>query len=43
MLVSNNKRVMGRRKNGLGTNILGWLATAIMFAAAIGMFVTWNN
>jgi len=43
MLVSNNKRVMGRRKNGLGTNILGWLATAIMFVAAIGMFVTWNN
>ena len=43
MLVSNNKRVMGRRKNGLGTNILGWLATAIMFAAAIAMFVTWNQ
>jgi len=43
MLVSNNKRVMGRRKNGLGTDILGWLATAIMFVAAIGMFVTWNN
>jgi Mn2+/Fe2+ NRAMP family transporter len=43
MLVSNNKRVMGRRKNGLGTNILGWLATAIMFAAAIGMFLAWDR
>ena len=49
MLVSNNKRVMGRRKNGLGTNILGWLATAIMFVAAIGMFtygaysILWPN
>jgi len=43
MIVSNNKRVMGSRRNGLGTNILGWLATAVMFAAAIGMFLTWNS
>jgi Mn2+/Fe2+ NRAMP family transporter len=41
MLVSNNKRVMGRRTNGLVTNIIGWIAAAIMFAAAIGMFLTW--
>jgi Mn2+/Fe2+ NRAMP family transporter len=40
MLVSNNKRVMGRRTNGLATNIVGWLAAAVMSAAAIGMFVT---
>ena len=43
MLVSNDERVVGRRKNGLWTNIIGWLAAAIMFAAAIGMFVTWNG
>lgn len=43
MLVSNNKRVMGSRTNGLITNIIGWLAAAVMFAAAIGMVVTWNN
>jgi NRAMP (natural resistance-associated macrophage protein)-like metal ion transporter len=41
MMVSNNKRVMGVRTNGRLTNIIGWLAAAVMFAAAIGMFVTW--
>lgn len=43
MLVANNKRVMGERTNGLWTNVLGWLATVVMFAAAIGMFVTWSS
>lgn len=43
MLVANNKRVMGSRTNGLATNIVGWLAALIMFAAAIGMIATWNN
>jgi len=43
MLVANNKRVMGRRTNGPVTNIIGWLAAVIMFAAAIGMFLTWNS
>jgi Mn2+/Fe2+ NRAMP family transporter len=43
MLVSNNKKVMGDKVNGLGANIVGWAATAIMFAAAIGMLLTWNK
>ena len=43
MLVANNKRVMGERTNGLWTNVLGWLATVVMFAAAIGMFVMWSS
>jgi NRAMP (natural resistance-associated macrophage protein)-like metal ion transporter len=43
MLVSNNEQVMGRRTNGPWTNIIGWLAAAIMFAAAIGMFLTWGE
>jgi Mn2+/Fe2+ NRAMP family transporter len=43
MLVANNKRAMGSRVNGPWTNRIGWLAAAIMFAAAIGMFLTWNN
>lgn len=43
MLVSNNKRVMGSRTNGTLTNIIGWLAAAIMFAAAIGMFLVWDQ
>ncbi len=40
MLVSNNQRVMGKRTNSVITNIVGWLAAAAMFAAAIGMFLT---
>ena len=43
MLVANNKRVMGERTNGRWTNLFGWLATVVMFAAAIGMFITWNS
>jgi Mn2+/Fe2+ NRAMP family transporter len=43
MLVSSNKRVMGPRTNGPFTKILGWLAAAVMFAAAIGMFLTWTG
>lgn len=43
MLVSNNKHVMGSRTNSPLTNVIGWLAAAIMFAAAIGMFLTWNQ
>src|SRR5882724_7770120 len=43
MLVSNNKKVMGDKVNGVGANIVGWAATAVMFAAAIGMLLTWNR
>ena len=41
MLVANNKRVMGLRTNGFWTNIIGWLAVLVMFAAAIAMILTW--
>lgn len=43
MLVSNNRKVMGDKVNGIGANIVGWLAAVVMFAAAIGMLVTWGN
>jgi NRAMP (natural resistance-associated macrophage protein)-like metal ion transporter len=43
MLIANNKKVMGRRTNGLFTNLVGWIAAAVMFAAAIGMLLTWSN
>jgi NRAMP (natural resistance-associated macrophage protein)-like metal ion transporter len=39
MLVANNPAIMGRRKNGLWLNLLGWLATVLMFAAATGLVV----
>lgn len=40
MLIANNKKVMGDRVNGLGLNIAGWATATIMFAAAIGIFVS---
>jgi len=41
--VSNNQKVMGDRKNGVLANILGWLTATIMFAATIGLFLTWKS
>lgn len=43
MLVSNNRKVMGDRVNGKLTNFIGWTTAAVMFAAALGMFVTWGK
>jgi Mn2+/Fe2+ NRAMP family transporter len=40
MLVGSNSAVMGTRTNGPGLNVLGWLTTALMFAAAVAFFVT---
>jgi hypothetical protein len=34
---------MGGRTNGHLVNTLGWLAAAVMIAAAVGMFLTWNR
>lgn len=42
MLVANNRRVMGRRVNGLTTNLLGWATAIVMFAAAIALLITWT-
>jgi NRAMP (natural resistance-associated macrophage protein)-like metal ion transporter len=39
MLVANNDRVMGRWTNTRALNTLGWLATALMTAASVGMLV----
>lgn len=41
MLMTNNRRIMGNRVNTLGLNILGWITTAAIFAATIGLIVTW--
>jgi Mn2+/Fe2+ NRAMP family transporter len=40
MLITSNKAIMGRFTIVGGRRIIGWLATAIMAAAAIGMLVT---
>ena len=42
MLVANNRKVMGQRVNGRWTNILGWITTVVMFAAAVALVLTWN-
>jgi NRAMP (natural resistance-associated macrophage protein)-like metal ion transporter len=40
MLISTNRSIMGDRVNGGWTNVLGWLATAGMFTAAIGLIAS---
>ena len=42
-IVANNRKIMRDETNGWLTNILGGLAAALMFAAAIAMFVTWGQ
>ncbi|PYS31675.1 MAG: iron transporter [Acidobacteria bacterium] len=37
MLVSNNRKVMGARVNGLLTNFIGWATVAVMAAASLGI------
>jgi Mn2+/Fe2+ NRAMP family transporter len=41
MLLTNNRRLMGDRVNGRAINVLGWLTTAAIFAATIGLVITW--
>lgn len=40
LVVSNDKRIMGRHRNGPVSNVLGALTAAIMGAAALGMAAT---
>jgi NRAMP (natural resistance-associated macrophage protein)-like metal ion transporter len=43
MLMSRNAKVMGRFTLSSGTlRAVGWVATLVMFLAAMGMFVTWK-
>jgi NRAMP (natural resistance-associated macrophage protein)-like metal ion transporter len=41
MLITNNRKIVGRWKNSAAMNVLGWLTTLAMFAAAIGLVITW--
>jgi NRAMP (natural resistance-associated macrophage protein)-like metal ion transporter len=41
MLMTNNRKIMGNRVNTFWLNILGWITTAAIFAASIGLIVTW--
>jgi NRAMP (natural resistance-associated macrophage protein)-like metal ion transporter len=41
MLMTNNRRIMGDRVNSLGTNILGWTTTVVIFLASAGLVASW--
>ncbi len=43
MLVSNNRKIMGERVNNVWINLLGWVATATMLIAAVGLLLTWGT
>ena len=43
MVIANDRRIMGARVNGPVVNGLGWATTAVMFAAAIGLLLTWGR
>lgn len=40
LMVCNNEKIMGRYKNGVWLNVLGWAAAALMGVAAIAMIVS---
>jgi NRAMP (natural resistance-associated macrophage protein)-like metal ion transporter len=42
MLIANNRKVMGDKTNHALTNALGWATAVVMFAAAVGLVVTWT-
>jgi Mn2+/Fe2+ NRAMP family transporter len=43
MLVANNKAVLGRDVNGPLANVMGWITTIAMFAAAGALVLTWGK
>jgi Mn2+/Fe2+ NRAMP family transporter len=43
MLLGSRRKVMRQFKLGPWLKSLGWLATAVMAAAAVGMFATWGD
>jgi Mn2+/Fe2+ NRAMP family transporter len=43
MLIASRKAVMGEFSLTKWLGVLGWLATAVMAAAAFGMFATWGS
>lgn len=41
MLMTNSRKIMGNRVNTFWLNVLGWITTVAIFAASIGLVVTW--
>jgi NRAMP (natural resistance-associated macrophage protein)-like metal ion transporter len=42
MLIGKNCQIMGSHTNGAVVNVIGWMTTLVMFAAAVGLITTWN-
>jgi len=42
MLIVSSRRIMGEFRASLRLRIVGWMATAVMLAAAVAMFATWK-
>ncbi len=43
MIMGVRGKVMGQFALSLPLRVMGWLATAVMAAAAVGMFATWGD
>ncbi len=43
MFMATNRKIMGRFTLSTGLRVFGWLATAIMLAASLGLFCSWGN
>jgi Mn2+/Fe2+ NRAMP family transporter len=41
MRMTNNPAIMGKRVNGRAINILGWITTIAIFAASVGLVISW--
>ncbi|WP_109486513.1 NRAMP family divalent metal transporter [Occallatibacter savannae] len=41
MVMTNNGSIMGNRVNGRWANILGWITTAMIFSASLGLIISW--
>jgi len=41
LLMTNNSRIMGDQANSRLMNIMGWLTTAVIFSASVGLVATW--
>ncbi|HWK65041.1 MAG TPA: Nramp family divalent metal transporter [Rhizobiaceae bacterium] len=41
MLMTSNRRIMGDQVNSTSTNVLGWITTAAIFSASVGLVATW--
>lgn len=41
MRMTNDRRIMGDKVNTIWINLLGWITTAVLFAASLGLIVSW--